>query len=180
MAVKKSTKPAVDKAVEEKKPVATVKKVAKTVKDETVKAAETVKKETAKAAETVKKETAKATEAVKKETAKATGTVKKEAAKATEAVKAEVAEKKETVKKATKKAAEKKPAKKTAEAVNVAVQFDGKSYTTEELVKIAKDVWKYDLKKKATEFKTVDLYVKPEEALCYYVINGEVAGCFAI
>lgn len=60
------------------------------------------------------------------------------------------------------------------------VQFAGKTYSTEELVKIAKDVWKYDLKKKLGDFKSVELYVKPEESIVYYVINGEERGHFSI
>lgn len=60
------------------------------------------------------------------------------------------------------------------------LEFAGKSYTTEDLVKIAKDVWKYDLKKKVGDFKSVELYVKPEESVVYYVINGDVAGNFGI
>ena len=60
------------------------------------------------------------------------------------------------------------------------VQFSGKTYTTEDLVKIAKDVWKYDLKKKVGDFKSVELYVKPEESIVYYVINGEERGHFNI
>lgn len=96
-------------------------------------------------------------------------------------VKAEVkkaAEKKETAKKAApaKKAAEKK----TDVKISLSVQFDGKSYTTDDLVKIAKDVWKYDLKQKAADFKSVDLYVKPEEGMAYYVVNGKEAGGFYI
>ena len=104
-------------------------------------------------------------------------------AKAEKAVekKAEVkkaAEKKETAKKAApaKKAAEKK----TDVKISLSVQFDGKSYTTDDLVKIAKDVWKYDLKQKAADFKSVDLYVKPEEGMAYYVVNGKEAGGFYI
>jgi hypothetical protein len=62
----------------------------------------------------------------------------------------------------------------------VHVQFSGKTYTTEDLVKIAKDVWKYDLKKKVGDFKAVELYVKPEESVVYYVINGEEKGQFNI
>ena len=101
--------------------------------------------------------------------------------------------KKTTAKKTT---AKKAPAKKTAAAKKTTaaktttrkaavketlhVQFSGKSYTTEDLVKIAKDVWKYDLKQKVGDFKTVELYVKPEEHVVYYVINGEVSGSFAI
>ena len=47
-------------------------------------------------------------------------------------------------------------------------------------MKIAKDVWKYDLNQKAGDFKSVELYVKPEESVVYYVINGEVKGSFGI
>ena len=83
--------------------------------------------------------------------------------------------KKETVKKETKAATKKAEVK-----ADVQIQFSGKAYTTDELVKIAKDVWKYDLGKKEADFKTVELYVKPEESLTYYVINGEVSGSFAI
>lgn len=82
--------------------------------------------------------------------------------------------------KAPAKKAEKAPAKKAEIKESVSVQFDGKSYTTEELVKIAKDVWKYDHKKKVSDFQSVELYVKTEESIVYYVINGEVSGSFAI
>lgn len=112
-------------------------------------------------------------------------------------VKKEATEKKEAVKKAdgrktaaAKKAAEKKaPAEKKPAARKAAqeaskqtltVQFSGKSYSTEDLVKIAKDVWVYDLGGKEKDFKSVDLYVKPEENSAYYVINGEVTGSFSI
>ena len=59
-------------------------------------------------------------------------------------------------------------------------EFSGKSYANEDLVKIAKDVWKFDLGKKESEFKSVELYVKPEELVAYYVINGNVTGSFTI
>ena len=81
------------------------------------------------------------------------------------------AAKKETAAKTTRKAAVKE---------TVHVQFSGKTYTTEDLVKIAKDVWKYDLKRKVGDFKAVELYVKPEESVVYYVINGEEKGQFNI
>ena len=121
--------------------------------------------------------------AIKAEAAKAE--VKAEAkAEAKPAAKKETA-KKETVKKAPAKKAETKtaakaPAKKAVVKEAISVQFAGKSYTTEDLVKIAKDVWKYDLKQKATDFKSVELYVKPEESMVYYVINGDVTGSFGI
>ena len=81
--------------------------------------------------------------------------------------------KKETVKKET-------AAKKEAVKATFHLQFAGKAYTTDELVKIAMDVWKYDLDQKESDFKTVELYVKPEENVVYYVINGEVTGNFGI
>ena len=63
---------------------------------------------------------------------------------------------------------------------NISIQFAGKEYTTEQLVKIAKDVWEFDLKKDPADFKEVQLYVKPEEAKVYYVINGTETGSFDI
>lgn len=144
--------------------------------------------------------TAAKTETVVKEPVKVNTTIKAEAEKK-EPVKAET-EKKETVKTvaekkapvekketAEKKPVEKKPvAKKTAtkKAVKaemksaVYVQFAGKSYSQEDLVKIAKDVWKYDLKQKAKDLVSVELYVKPEESMVYYVMNKDFAGSFYI
>ena len=95
-------------------------------------------------------------------------------------------QKSETVKKETKKAAPakaeaKKPvAKKTELKSEISVQFGGKSYSQEELLKIAKDVWKYDLKQKAADLTSVELYVKPEENMVYYVMNKEITGSFYI
>lgn len=129
-------------------------------------------------------------------------TTKKEEVKVTPVVEAEVkevvakeavAEVKEEVKKpAAKKTAAKKPAAKKAEVkkvevkeaedvkVTVTLQFAEKSYTQETLLNIAKDVWKFDLNQKEDDLKTVELYVKPEESLCYYVFNGDVTGSFVI
>lgn len=101
--------------------------------------------------------------------------VKKEAAAKKETVKKEVV-KKETAKKEVVK----KPAAKVAVKELVKVEFAGKSYTNEDFVKIAKDVWVYDLQKEASQMKSLELYVKPEEALVYYVVNGEITGSFAI
>ncbi|MBR6664351.1 MAG: hypothetical protein IKL22_01370 [Lachnospiraceae bacterium] len=93
-------------------------------------------------------------------------------------VKAEAApaEKKAPAKKApAKKAAAKKEMKS-----EITVQFAGKSYTQDDLMKIAKDVWKFDLKQKAADLVSVELYVKPEESMVYYVFNGTECGSFAI
>ena len=92
------------------------------------------------------------------------------------------AAKKETAKTTTAKKTTKAAGttRKAAVKESLHLEFAGKSYTTEDLVKIAKDVWKYDLKKKVGDFKSVELYVKPEESVVYYVINGDVAGNFGI
>ena len=60
------------------------------------------------------------------------------------------------------------------------IEFSGKAYTQEDLIKIAKDVWRYDLKKKVGDFKEVELFVKPEESIVYYIINKKEAGSFII
>ena len=90
------------------------------------------------------------------------------------------AEKKAPAKKvaAEKKAPAKKAAVKVQESVNF--QFSGKSYTDADLLKICRDVWKYDLNGKEEDLKTVELYVKPEENTTYYVINGSITGSFFI
>ena len=139
----------------------------------------TVKKPVAKKVEAPKAEAAKV-EAVKVEAPKA------EAPKAEKKVEAPKAEKKVEAPKAEKKvekkaATVKEPAAKKVEVKNtVHVQFAGKSYSQDDLVKMAKDVWKYDLKQKASDFKSVELYVKPEESIVYYVINKEFTGSFYI
>ena len=95
-------------------------------------------------------------------------------------VKAEV-KKPAAKKEAAKKETAKKPAAKKAELKSeISVQFGGKSYSQEELLKIAKDVWKYDLKQKAADLTSVELYVKPEESMVYYVMNKETTGSFYI
>lgn len=125
-------------------------------------------------AETEKKETVKSEAAAVKKTAEGKKTEEKKAAEAKKAT---------TAKKTTgrgRKATTVTTAKKAELKSELHLQFGGNSYTQDELVKIAKDVWKYDLKKKVGDFKSVELYVKPEESIVYYVINGEERGHFSI
>ena len=145
-----------------KKTVAAAKKTAvdTTVKTEEVKAPEVKEAVEVKAAETKT--------AAKKTTAKTTA--KKAAVKTTETV--EAAEEK--------KAPAKKAAVKKETTMKVAIQYADKNYTTEDLAKIANDVWVYDHGKDAADLKDVQLYVKPEESKVYYVFNGEIAGDFNI
>lgn len=92
------------------------------------------------------------------------------------------ASKKETTKTETVKTAANKTAKTSAKKTECSlyVQYAGRSLSEGDLMKIAKDVWKYDLKQKVRELKNVELYVKPEENKVYYVMNKEFTGSFDI
>lgn len=80
---------------------------------------------------------------------------------------------------AKKTAAEKKtPGRKAALKSDITIQYGSKSFNQEELVKIAKDVWQYDLNQKASDLTSVELYVKPEESMAYYVMNKKFTGSF--
>ena len=71
-----------------------------------------------------------------------------------------------------------KKAAKVEETVNF--QFSGKSYTPDDLMKIFKDVWKYDMNGREEDIRNVELYVKPEENTTYFVVNGSITGSFFI
>lgn len=124
------------------------------------------------AKEPEKKEEVKAEKASAKKEAKATAkktTAKKATTRKTTTKKA-AAEAEPVAKKATKKAVK--------QIINL--QFGGKSYSMEDLQKIAGDVWKYDLHKNDEEYTSLELYVKPEENIAYYVFNGDITGSFFI
>ena len=129
----------------------------------------------------VKKTTARKTAAVKttakKEAEKVVAAVKKETVKAAEEVKA-VAKKAPAKKVPEKKA----PAKKAAASIKseLVIQFNGNDYTPERLIQSAKDVWLYDMGKDLADFKSVELYVKPEESKVYAVVNGTETISFVI
>jgi septal ring-binding cell division protein DamX len=110
--------------------------------------------------------------------AKKAAAKKPAAKKAAEKPAKEAAAKKAPAKKAV--ATKKAPAKKAAVVESVNFQFSGKSYTPDDLLKICKDVWTYDLNGKEEDIKSVELYVKPEENTTYYVINGDITGSFFI
>ena len=149
----------------------------KTVKPVAKAAAPVVKTETAAPKAEVKAPVAAAAAAPKAEEKKeaAPKAVKKPAA-----VKAETVKKAEPKKPAAKKPAAKKTVKKADQKNTLHIQFSGKSYSQEELMKMAQDVWKYDLKQKVKELVSIELYVKPEENKVYYVMNQEFTGDFSI
>ena len=128
-----------------------------------VKAAAPVKEVEAKKAEV--KKAAPAAKAEKKAPAKKAPAKKAEVKKAAPAAKAE----------------KKAPVKKTAEVEEtVNFQFSGKSYTPDDLMKIFRDVWKYDMNGREEDVRNVELYVKPEENTTYFVVNGSITGSFFI
>lgn len=138
------------KAAEEKKPEV---KAAAPFKEAEVKKAEV--KKAAPAAKAEKKAPAKKAPAKKTAEKKAAAPAAKE-------------EKKAPVKKAAK----------VEETVNF--QFSGKSYTPDDLMKIFRDVWKYDMNGREEDIRNVELYVKPEENTTYFVVNGSITGSFFI
>lgn len=127
---------------------------------------------------TLAKVTAK-TEAVAADAAKAT-------TEKTEAVKETVAEKTEAVKEAVKEATEKtvQTAKKTVAKkaakkeikVRTFVQYLGKEVEEKDMIAAVKKDWTKANGKKVGDIKDITLYVKPEEAAVYYVVNGTDSG----
>lgn len=90
---------------------------------------------------------------------------------------------KTAAKKTTKKAATKKTTKKTSGAkrgpkpasertIEMTVQFGEKEVTYTDMVNRIKEMWKAQGKREVS-MKSLELYVKPEEAKVYYVINSQ-------
>jgi len=81
------------------------------------------------------------------------------------------AEKKPAEKKAEKKT-EKKPAAKSAKApaVKAVVEYRGVQVSLDDIVAAIKADWKGEA------IKTLEVYVKPEDAAAYYVVNGAESG----
>lgn len=138
------------KAVETKAPVA---------KAEAPKAAAPAAKAEAPAAKAAPKAAAEKKPAAKKET------VKKETVKKT------AAPKKETVKKA--------PAAKKAEpAAKVVIEYAGKSVVAKDVLDAA--IKAYTESHEGATINNIDIYVKPEENVAYYVVNGEGSDDFKV
>ena len=129
--------------------------------------------------EAVAAETAKAaaekTEAVKEVVAEKTEAVKEVVAEKTDAVKDAVKEATEKTVKTAKKTTAKKPAKKEIK-VRTFVQYYVKEVEEKEMIAAVKKDWTKVNGKKVGDIKDITLYVKPEEAAVYYVVNGTDSG----
>ncbi len=75
--------------------------------------------------------------------------------------------------KTTKKAATKKSTKKEV-VETVFVQYAGQEYDINEIRAAVKKAWIEETGKKESDITEIQIYVKPEEAAAYYVVNGEV------
>lgn len=63
--------------------------------------------------------------------------------------------------------------------VSVSLQYGGMEWTTDVLTERAIVAWAAEHSQKKTAAKDIKLYVKPEENMVYYVINGD-SGSFAL
>lgn len=63
--------------------------------------------------------------------------------------------------------------------VNLYVEYKGKKASSKELIEKVKDIWKED-GGKVKDLVNIDIYCKPEEGKCYYVINEDQSGSFPI
>ncbi|MCL2170035.1 MAG: DUF6465 family protein [Defluviitaleaceae bacterium] len=59
------------------------------------------------------------------------------------------------------------------------VEYGGKQTELKNLTEIVKETWK-GYGNLVKDLKTADIYFKPEEGMCYYVINGELEGKFEV
>ncbi len=59
------------------------------------------------------------------------------------------------------------------------LEFREKQLDEKEIVAKAKRIW-VDNGNKASELKSLKMYIKPEENTAYYVFNDEVSGCFPL
>lgn len=98
----------------------------------------------------------------------------KKAKKVEETVAKEAAKAEKTAAKAVKKYAKKDP------KVTVFVQYAGKEADTADILKAVKKDYTKKTKRKASEIKKIELYVKPEEGAVYYVVDGEMSDDYMV
>lgn len=110
--------------------------------------------------------------ATKKVTTKATDTVKEETIVKEAQTEDKVTEKKKT---SAKKTTARKTTAKKEMKVKTVVEYYGKQVEEKDIIADVKKAWTKS-GKKIGDIKTMELYIKPEEAAVYYVINGTQTG----
>lgn len=88
---------------------------------------------------------------------------------------------KEAAASASKKApAKKAPAKRTTAKkeikVSTFVEYMGKQVGEKDMIAAVKKAWTKSAGKKVADIKSIDLYIKPEDGMVYYVVNGTDTG----
>ena len=149
-------------------------KIAAEVKEEAPKVVKKATKAAEKTAEKTKEVAEKAKVAAEKTVKSASKTAKttvKEAAKKAETASAEA-------KKAVSTTASMIAKKEIKETVYL--QYMGKEINKDDLMKQVKEYWTKEKKNKVGDMHTVALYMKPEENMVYFVINGEETGSINI
>lgn len=110
-------------------------------------------------------------------TAKTTKTAAKTAAKKTATKTAAKTASKTTAKTAAKTRTA--TAKKAVDS-EVFVQFSGIEVAASGLTQRVTEIFTKEMGKKAADLKDIRVYVNADEAMAYYVINGEITGSFAL
>jgi len=59
------------------------------------------------------------------------------------------------------------------------VELNGEQTDFKKLNEIAKEIWKSE-GNLVKDINSIELYFKPEEKMCYYVINSEMKGKFMV
>ena len=68
--------------------------------------------------------------------------------------------------------------KEAALVQNTYIEFASVQYHEATITKMAEQVWTKDMKKKLSDLKSMELYIKPEEKKVYYVFNKKETGDF--
>ena len=59
------------------------------------------------------------------------------------------------------------------------VELAGEQTDLKKLTEVVKETWR-GYGNLVKDLKSIDIYFKPEERMCYYVINGDVEGKFEV
>jgi len=59
------------------------------------------------------------------------------------------------------------------------IELNGKKTDYRQLMDTAKEIWKSE-GNRVKDIEAMELYFKPDEGLCYYVINNECKGHFEV
>lgn len=59
----------------------------------------------------------------------------------------------------------------------LSIQYAGKEFSEKELIGRIKELWVAE-GNKIKDIQTLNLYIKPEEQMTYYVINDSITGSF--